>query len=473
MASAKKEKSLTVRIISLIAVAIIILAGIFIEPPEGLDVPAFRCLCIVVSAFILWLTEALPVAITCILLIPAFALLGVLAPTDIYASAASSGLFFLLAGFGLGAAILKTNFAYILLRFAMKIANGDSKKIISGFVIMTGIVSMLVNNAASVLCFLGLAVAIVKAIGDPAPGTSNFAKGLMLALPMGAACGGVATPASNGLNVVLNDLLGTATGLNIPFLQWCQLGIPLSILLLIFVAWWLPKGIRPESLSEEQLVSVNEMFDSIPNKLEAKDWKCLAIFAIMIILWIASNWIKAIDVTLVAILAVGVFFLPGINILTGKDYMSNVKPLGMIMILCIMPLAKAVKTTGAADWIVNVVFSSADTWSSIMLLFMITLMAMIVHLLVPSGTSNGTLCGTLMIPVAFAAGLPCTAVVLILAAMCGNNYITPVEGLYSFTYAYGHFGFKDCAKVGIIITAVMFLLCWLMIPALASLLGMF
>ncbi len=95
---------------------------------------------------------------------------------------------------------------------------------------------------------------------------------------------------------------------------------------------------------------------------------------------IASNWIKAIDVTLVAILAVGVFFLPGINILTGKDYMSNVKPLGMIMILCIMPLAKAVKTTGAADWIVNVVFSSADTWSSIMLLFMITLMAMIVHL---------------------------------------------------------------------------------------------
>ena len=72
MASAKKEKSLTVRIISLIAVAIIILAGIFIEPPEGLDVPAFRCLCIVVSAFILWLTEALPVAITCILLIPAF-----------------------------------------------------------------------------------------------------------------------------------------------------------------------------------------------------------------------------------------------------------------------------------------------------------------------------------------------------------------------------------------------------------------
>ncbi len=93
---------------------------------------------------------------------------------------------------------------------------------------------MLVNNAASVLCFLGLAVAIVKAIGDPAPGTSNFAKGLMLALPMGAACGGVATPASNGLNVVLNDLLGTATGLNIPFLQWCQLGIPLSILFTYF-----------------------------------------------------------------------------------------------------------------------------------------------------------------------------------------------------------------------------------------------
>lgn len=473
MATAKKEKSLTIRIISLVAVTVIVLAGIFVAPPEGLDVAAFRCLCIVVSAFILWLTEALPVAITCILLIPAFALLGILKPSEIYASAASSGLFFLLAGFGLGAAILKTNFAYILLRLAMKLAKGDSKKMISGFVIMTGIVSMLINNAASVLCFLGLAVAIIQAIGDPEPGTSNFAKGLMLALPMGAACGGVATPASNGLNVVLNDLLTTTTGLNIPFLQWCQLGIPLSILLLLFVAWWLPKGIQPEVLTEEQLANVTKMFESIPSKLEAKDWKCLTIFAAMIILWIASNWIKAIDVTLVAILAVGLFFLPSINILTGKEYMANVKPLGMIMILCIMPLAKAVKSTGAADWIINAVFNGANGWPSLGLLFVITLMATIVHLLIPSGTSNGTLCGTLMIPVAFAAGLPCTAVVLILAAMCGNNFITPVEGLYSFTFAYGHFGFKDCAKVGIIITVFMFLLCWLMIPALASLFGIF
>jgi len=472
MATDKKQKSPTYRAICILAAAALVLIGVVMTPPEGLSVEGLRAICILLAAAVLWVTEALPVAITCLLLLPGFTYLGVMKPSEFYAAASSSSFFFILAGFGVGAALMNTNVSTVLLSFILKSAGNDSKKIIRGFILLTAAISLIVSNSTAVVAVVGLAVAVIKAIGNPTPGTSRLAKGLMLGLPFGALCGGLASPASNSLNVVLTDLLFTLTGVEVRFLQWMMIGVPLTILMTLFVSWWLPKHIDPEPLTDEQTEEFKKMFEKIPEKLEPKDWKFIIIVVTMIVLWVAGNWVKELDTTRVALLGVTLMFLPGINLMTGKDFMKNVQPLSLILLSCIMPLATAMRTSGAGQWLVDTLFAGAAGWPAFVMLLMITLVALIIHLAVPSGSSNAALSGTLMFSAAVSAGIPGATVLLILATQCGNNFLLPIEGIYLFTFGYDHYTFSDQFKAGLPITVFQYILCVALVPVLALLFGL-
>ena len=468
----KKQKSSAYRLIAIFAAAALILIGVFVTPPADLTTEGFRALCIMLAAIVLWVTEAIPVIITCLGLFPAFTYLGVMTTREFFAASSSSAIFFTLAGFGIGAALLKTNVSSLLLGAVLKRAKGNSKAIISGFVILTSTISLIVANYAAIIAVVGLGVAVVKAYGDPAPGNSRLAAGIMLAIPYGSMCGGIATPASNGLNVILMDLLLNLTGIEVTFLQWSMVGAPMAVILTIFGAWCLPKIINPETLTEEQIKGFDALYENVPEKLESKDWKFLVIVGAMIVLWIGSNWIPMLDTTRVALLGLIVMFLPGINLITGQEYMKNCAPLGVIMLLCIMPIATAMNQTGAGQWIADTLFSGASNASMVGMLLMVTIAALIIHLAVPSGATNAAICGTLMFSVAVATGIPGTAVALILGAQCGNNFLLAYEGIYAFTYTYGHYTFKDTFKSGLPLSILQYILCVTLVPLLAMLFGL-
>lgn len=460
------------RVAIVLICALIIIASMVMEPPAGLTVEGFRCLAVVLCAFILWITQAIPVVITCLLVVTGFYYLGVMSTKEIFANAGGNAVFFLLAGYGLGEALTHTNVAYILLRFIMKWAGRSTQKIIAGFTILTAIISLIVSNATAAIIVTGIAVSVMHAMGDPQAGSSKFLKGLMMCVPMGAMCGGLASPASNSMNVTLLDLMHTASGYEVGFLQWCTIGVPLAIILTAVTAIWIPKAVGSEPLNDEEYAHFQSMFDEIPEKLEPKDIKFLVIIAVMIVLWVSSNWIKSINVTFTALLGLGVMFLPGIDLMTGKDYLKSVKPLGVVMLLAVLPLAAAMTSTGAGQWLVDILFGGfASDTPKIILYAMITIVALVIHLAVPSGSGNAGLSAALMFPVAVSSGLSCGAVALILAAQCGNNFLMPTEAIYSYTFCYDHFSFGDCAKSGSVITIVEFLICIIAIPALATLLG--
>ena len=467
-----KAKSLGVQIATLIVVAILIIVALTVAPPAGLEPAGWSCLILVVCAFLLWLTGALPIPITCLLLIAGFYYLKVMTTKEIFAASCSNAVFFLLAGFGIGEALVQTNVAYIILRAIVKWAGRSSKKIIAGFVILTAIISLIVSNGTAAIIVAGIGVTVMTALGNPEPGSHKMLKGIMIGIIYGAMAGGLASPASNSLNVTITDLMTTSTGVEIGFLEWCKIGVPATILLTAFTAFILPKVINPDPLSDEDFARFQTIFDGIPDKLQAKDIKFLIIIGVLIVLWVSSNWVKSINVTMTAILGLAVMFLPGVNILTGKQYLKSVKPLGLILLLCIVPLATGMKNTGAGEWLVNLLFGGAMGAPKMVIYFLITLVALIIHLMVPSGSGNAALSATLMFPVAVQSGISCCAVLLILAMQCGNNFLMPIEGIYTYTMAYDHYTFGDVVKAGWPITLFEFVLCVLLIPALAAVFGM-
>ena len=116
-----------------------------------------------------------------------------------------------------------------------------SRRIMAGYILVTGLVSVMVTDAAATVICAGLAAGMLRAIGNPEPGTSRMAKGLMIAIPFAALTGGISTPASNAINIIAIEMLRTYTGKEICFLEWACVGVPVALLSTLFLAWWMPR----------------------------------------------------------------------------------------------------------------------------------------------------------------------------------------------------------------------------------------
>ena len=82
------------------------------------------------------------------------------------------------------------------------------------------------------LVFFGLCAPILEQNGCE-PGKSKFGKAIMLGIPVGAAIGGIGTPAGSGMNAVTMSLLKNICGVEISFGQWSLVGVPVALVSIV------------------------------------------------------------------------------------------------------------------------------------------------------------------------------------------------------------------------------------------------
>lgn len=254
----------------IVITVILVLSSLVIAPPEGLAPEGWTMLAIVIGAMILFISEAIPLAATCFMIIVAMKYTGVMPWKTIQQTACSSTVFFCMAGFGIGAALQNTNLAAILLRALYRLGKGDSRKMISAVCWLSAIISIFVSDGAAQIVVLAVVTGVVKAFGDPEPGTSRLAGGLMMAITVGAFTGGLFLPCSNSVNVAIMDLSEVISGTPMTFFQWALFGVPCGLILTIFGAFILPRYFKPEQLSSQQKSDVEKLFSSIPNHFEKR-----------------------------------------------------------------------------------------------------------------------------------------------------------------------------------------------------------
>lgn len=324
-------------------------------------------------------------------------------------------------------------------------------------------------NGVAQIVVLSIVTSVIKAFGDPEPGTSRLAGGLMMAIYVGATAGGMFLTCSNGPNVIIVELSEAVTGEAVSFFQWSLFGIPCGAILLVFSAWLLPRYYRPESLSEGQRAQVEALFETIPSRLEVRDIKYLIIMGCMVALWFSSNWLRGLDVATIALGGVVVMMLPGIDLLSAKDFKRNFSIMNAIILLCIFPMAAGMSTTGAGEWIAERIFAGAAGWGKGALIALATLTAFLIHCFVPAGSANATLSVTVIAPVLVAAGIPAPAAIMIIGIQAGTGFLFPIEGTWQYTFGTEYYTFSDCIKGNWPITLVGMLCCVLVIPLLSFL----
>jgi solute carrier family 13 (sodium-dependent dicarboxylate transporter), member 2/3/5 len=222
-----------------------------------------------------WMLEAAPHAITALLPLALFPLLGVLTPRQVAESYGNELILLLAGGFMLSAA-LAANQAHRRLALGMVRAFGGSsgRSLVFGFAAAAGLTSMWISNTATTLMMLPVALAILDRYPD-----RRLAVPLVLAIAYAASIGGLGTPIGSPPNLVFMQVYAQTTGTAPGFVEWMQFGIPVVLIFLPLAALWLARGLGDTPPAEVPVLG----------PWSAGERRVMIVFALVALAWMTRS----------------------------------------------------------------------------------------------------------------------------------------------------------------------------------------
>ncbi len=386
---------------------------LLVKPQGQLTASALKVAAVASLMTIWWITEAIPIPATALLPLALFPGLGVLSAKEASAPYAHHLIFLFMGGFLIAIAMEKWNLHKRVALHTIKLVGFSSKRIILGFMIATAFLSMWISNTATTMMMVPIGLAVITQTvefikkGDfqinTTPPHFKFGTALMLGIAYAASIGGVATIIGTPPNTILVGFVEQTYHLQIKFVQWMVLGVPLAVLMLI-VAWvYLVKFASVPEI--EQLPGGRELLEAELQKIgkmQKAERYVLLVFALVAVLWIARGFVHfgpstIHDATIAMAGAILLFLIPvdwkkGVFVL---DWQAAVRlPWDVIFLFGGgLALAKGFSESGLARWI-GTQLSVLQGLNIVIIIFLV----IVISMLLTEVTSN-TATAAIIIPV--------------------------------------------------------------------------
>lgn len=438
--------------------------------PAGLSPEAQRTGALFVVALVLWVTEAVPIAITALLAIVLQPLLGVTPLGAAFTNFMSPVFFFVLVMFVIAQAFTITRLDRRFACWLLAKARGSTHRAVMLFMVGTATMSTVVSDVPSCAVFMAAALGLFDKMGLQ-PGRSAFAKSVMIGIPIASLIGGIATPAGSSVNVLGLGFIERYGQVRVPFVHWMAIGVPLALVLVPLAAkvmlWCYP----PERRTIDGIDFQAELAAMGP--LTGGERKVLALMAAMLALWIASSWVRQIDVVVVAVLGAAAMFLPGMRIFTSWAQAERGTAWDtLLMIGSVTSLGAVSASSGLAGWLVQSALGGLETWPTWAMLAAVSTFIVVVHLLVPV---NPAIIAAMVPPIALLAtstgqnpallGLP-----VVFTASCA--FLLPLDAVPLVTYGKGYYRMFDMFVPGAIISVAWVAVLTALLLTIGPLLGL-
>ena len=344
---------------------IIYLIFLILDPPLEMSNEGFHLLGIIIWMAIWWISEVIPIAITALLPIILFPSNNILNIQETGANYGHKYIFLFIGGFILANAIQKWNLhKRIALNIILNIG-GSTNKIILGFMLATGFLSMWISNTATTVMMLPIALSVISQLNDHPKTKENenkvFGKALMLGVAYSASAGGIATLIGTPPNLIFAGFIQDQFNIEISFFQWMKVGLPVSITLMFFIWIFLTK--YAFKLNKTGFPGGKNEIKNILSgmgKISNEEKKILILFSLTILCWIFRKstiniLIPNFDDSMIAICsAIILFILPSSKkntpIMKWKDAITI--PWGILLLFGGgLSIAKAFQATGLDNWI--------------------------------------------------------------------------------------------------------------------------
>jgi sodium-dependent dicarboxylate transporter 2/3/5 len=217
---------------------VLLAAGVYAVVPASAGLRAGLALFALIGA--LWMTQALHLSVTA-LLVPLLAVLGgVLSVPAALAPFAHPVIFLFLGGFALAAALQHQGLDRALAQRVLRLARGRRALAMLLLFGLTALLSMWISNTATAAMMVPLALGLLNGADDPvaAPGSPEQAF-VLLGVAYAASIGGIGTLVGSPPNAI------AAAEAGITFAQWLRIGLPAVALLLPLMIGVLFVVLRP------------------------------------------------------------------------------------------------------------------------------------------------------------------------------------------------------------------------------------
>jgi len=204
-----------------------------------------------------------------------FPLFGILSPDDVARAYGNKLVLLMLGGFMLSAAMERSGaHRRIALGMVNLFGRDSGRGLVFGFILASAVLSMWISNAATTLMLLPIAMAVVAQ-------TSNrkLKVAILLGVAYGASVGGVATPIGTPPNLVFMAIYEEATGFEVGFIDWMKLAVPVVLIMLPVVGYWLTRRIG--SIEPIELPSVG--------KWRKEEIRTLMVFGVTALFWVTRQ----------------------------------------------------------------------------------------------------------------------------------------------------------------------------------------
>jgi sodium-dependent dicarboxylate transporter 2/3/5 len=447
------------------AVGLILAFVMWAFNPFQLDENARRVIAVAALMITWWITEALPMPVVALLPIVLFPLFKIATIKETTAPYANEVVFLFMGGFMIGLAIEKWNLHKRIALSIVKFTGTSGNRIILGFILATGLISMWISNTATTMMMFPIAISVINVMGNGKDAASmrNFSLCLMLAIAYSANFGGIATIIGTPPNVAYVSYISKKFNYEISFFDWAMVCLPIALILMFSLYFVSVKILFPNKIS-----SSGEMQGLIQSELSAlgpvstAEKRVLFVFVTTALLWITRDLINQLgffklDDNMIAIMgALLLFIVPsgssGSKLLDWAD--TRNMAWGILLLFGGgITLATAMEKAGLMDMLGKWIAGYSGTDLFILLAVVTTVTIFLSEVM--SNIAQVIVFAPVVTGIAEAAGLNpfVLGVAMTLAASCASMMPmgTPPNAI---VFASGHVRMKDMMKAGLVMNII-------------------
>lgn len=458
-----------VRILAAVAIVALTFVIMALPGPAGLSAEGKTAVALMLAAVLAWAFEVLPIAVASVLFTVLTVVLKIMPLPRIMAHFATPTVFFVFAMFCISIAFQNSGLSRRIVLWISLKSRGKPKRLLFYMMMASAPMSMILADIPVTAMMLPVALILLRENGCK-PGVSSFGRALMLGLPIAALIGGVGTPAGSAMNMLTITLLQSTAGIQISFLEWSAVGVPM-VLAITPLAWWIVIKVFPPEI--DNLVGLDRVEREYRElgPLNGREILFLVFLLANILIWVTDR-LHGIPLPVAAVLGASLFALPGLPLISWERDKNKVGWDVLLLIGAANALGMTMWEHGAAAWLADACLGGVAGLPVFGVIAVISVFTVAVHLLIPVNTAIVAVLLPALAALAGNMGVNPAVLAIPMGFSVSAAFLLPLDPVPLITFPAGYYKMYDMFKPGVFISVAWVAVMCLAMLAIAAPLGL-
>ncbi len=395
---------------------------------------------------VMWVTEAIPLFVTSLLIPVVIVVSGAGSADDALAPFFHPIIALFFGGFLMAEAMRRVRLDHLAAISLVSWAGRSPAMLLIGMMAVSAFLSMWMSNTAAAAVLVPIALSVTAPIAHP-----GYRRVAVLGIAYAATLGGVGSAIGTPANPLAIEFLESFAGRSISFAEWFGYGLPMVIVFLPILAgylWWrMGVTIDAADFAEVRRESRAELHRT--GRLDRSQMTVLAVFACVMLVWLTQTF-HGLNTGIVAV--GGAVALAVLGKILPED-LGRISWSALLTFGGGLTLGLFLTDSGASDWLAGRLagLGGVPSWVGVTVVAAVALGLTTVA----SNTATAAMMIPLAIPLAGILGIDPTLLVLVVAVASSIDFAlvigTPPTMI---AYSTGLFSSRDIFRIGIVLDLI-------------------